>query len=98
MQVSPRYGLGRAGSERRLKVALLQDFLRVGLVSLAVLSSCISSLSVPDCSSAGFSVRVVGDRESIRGDFCAGPEIGLLEERFFDVRGSELTYERDASQ
>lgn len=62
-------------------VALLQDFLRVEIVGF----SCFSCLSASDCSSSRFGVCAGCNVESIWGDFCGGVELGLSEERFFDI-------------
>ena len=77
-------------------VALLQDFLRamgltVGLDGPSVFSDCNSCLSVSECSSSPLGVRVVVNEKSVRGDLCTGAVLGLVEERLFDDRVSDLT-------
>lgn len=91
------YGLGSAGKERRVMVALLQDFLRaVGLTEelegASVFSICISCLSVSGCASPASVACMVGDGGSRRGDLCVGAVLlGLVEEHLFDDGVGELT-------
>lgn len=79
------YGLGRAGRERRVIVALLQDlFCSEGLMALSVAVS-VSLVIGSDCSSPGSGVCAVGDDESVRGDLRGGAESGIGEEHLFGV-------------
>lgn len=77
-------------------VALLQDFLRaggltVGLEGPSMFSVCISCLSVSECPSPASCVCVVGDMKSVRGDLSGGAVLGLVEEHLFDVCFTDLT-------
>lgn len=78
-----------------MMVALLQDFLRgVGLTEKpggsSVVSSCGSCLSVIKLPSPESGVSMVGDKESVRGDFCGGAVVGLVDEHLFDVKELSL--------
>lgn len=72
--ISPSYGLGRAGRERREMVALLQDFLRgVGLTEVP------SGFSDGSSMVAWLSIS----KDSVRGHLCGEGELGLVDEDLF---------------
>lgn len=94
--VSLWYWLGRTGRERRVKVALLQDFLRVlglteGLEGPSAFSIGTPCLSSSECLSPTSMVWVVGDGTSVRGDLRGGAVLGLVEEHLLDVWFIELS-------
>lgn len=81
--ISPRYGLRMTGRERRVMVALLQDFLRaagltVGYEVPSVFSACISCLPVSERPSTASDICVVGDIKWVRGDLCGGASFWCL--------------------
>lgn len=78
---------GRAGRERRVMVALLQDFLLAG----GLPGGPVGSSTLSDCGSPALGKCLMGDGTPVRGDLCGGASSGLVEEHLLGVCFGELT-------